>query len=104
MHGELHYEGGIQKLVEAWDKYARYYRDYPDGLVFDLWNEPGGLMVKDGRPIGIEDGGTAMEYLNAVIPIIRKTNPSRTLGIGGRGLNGCRSCLAIKTRPFCWTE
>jgi len=40
-------------------------------------------MVKDGKPIGIADGGTAMEYLNAVIPVVRKTNPTRTLGVGG---------------------
>jgi len=91
---------GIQEFVEAWDKYARYYRDYPDGLVFDLWNEPGGLMVKDGKPIGIEDGGTAMEYLNAVIPVVRKTNPTRTLGVGGPGLNECHQLEQYVTPEY----
>lgn len=93
-------KGGIQEFVEAWDKYARYYRDYPDGLVFDLWNEPGGLMVKDGKPIGIEDGGTAMEYLNAVIPVVRKTNPTRTLGVGGPGLNECHQLEQYVTPEY----
>ena len=81
---------GIQEFVETWGRLAKYYQDYPEGLVFDLWNEPAGLLVQNGKPVGITDGETAMEYLNAVIPVIRKTNPGRTLGIGGPGLNGCR--------------
>jgi len=91
---------GIQEFVRAWDRFAKYYQDYPEGLVFDLWNEPAGLLVKNGKPYGIKDGETVMEYLNAVIPIIRKTNPSRTLGIGGPGLNGCRELEQFVTPQY----
>ena len=91
---------GIQEFVEAWDRFAKYYQDYPEGLVFDLWNEPAGLLVKNGKPQGIKDGETVMEYLNAVIPIIRKTNPSRTLGIGGPGMNGCRELEQYVTPKY----
>ena len=59
-----------------------------------------GLIVKAGKPIGIEDGGTVMEYLNAVIPVIRKTNPSRTLGVGGPGLNECHQLEQYVTPEY----
>jgi len=91
---------GISEFVEAWGTFAKFYQDYPEELVFDLWNEPAGLLVKDGKPVGITDGTTAMEYLNAVVPIIRKTNPSRTLGIGGPGLNGCRELEQFVTPEY----
>jgi hypothetical protein len=91
---------GIQEFVRVWDNYAKHYRDYPEDLVFDLWNEPAGLLLKDGKPYGIEDGATVMSYLNAVIPVIRKTNPDRILGVGGPGLNGCRELDQFVTPEY----
>jgi len=91
---------GLHEFVQAWDRFAKYYRDYPEDLVFDLWNEPAGLVVKAGKPQGITDGATVMEYLNAVIPVIRKTNPGRTLGIGGPGFNGCRELERFVTPKY----
>jgi len=91
---------GIREFVRAWDRIAKYYQDYPEGLVFDLWNEPAGLIVGPGGIQGIKDGETVMEYLNAAIPIIRKTNPGRTLGIGGPGLNGCRELEQFVTPEY----
>ncbi len=79
---------GMQDFVESWDKFAKFYKDYPENLVFDLWNEPAGLLVQNGKFLGIKDGGMVMEYLNEVIPVIRKSNPNRVLGIAGPGLNG----------------
>jgi len=93
-------EEGMQDFIESWDKFAKFYQDYPENLVFDLWNEPAGLFVQNGKPQGIKDGETVMEYLNAVIPVIRKTNPSRTLGIGGPGLNGCRELEQFVTPEY----
>ena len=55
--------------------------------------EPGGIQ-------GIKDGKTVMEYLNAAIPIIRKTNPDRTLGIGGPGFNGGRELEEFVTPEY----
>jgi len=91
---------GIQEFVEAWDRFAKYYQDYPEGLVFDLWNEPAGLIVKPGGIQGIKDGKTVMQYLNAAIPIIRKTNPERALGIAGPGFNGSRELEEFVTPQY----
>jgi len=91
---------GKQKFVGVWDRIAKYYHDYPEDLVFELWNEPAGLVIKPGAIQGIKDGKTVMEYLNAAIPIIRKTNPGRTLGIGGPGFNGRRELEQFVTPEY----
>ena len=91
---------GVQEFVAIWDRIAQYYKDYPGSLVFELWNEPAGLIVKPGGIQGIKDGKTVMEYLNAAIPIIRKTNPDRTLGIGGPGFNGGRELEEFVTPEY----
>ena len=75
-------------------------RDSKAFLVFELWNEPAGLIVEPGGIQGIKDGKTVMEYLNAAIPIIRKTNPDRTLGIGGPGFNGGRELEEFVTPEY----
>ena len=81
---------GVDEFVSVWNRIAEHYRDYPIDLVFELFNEPAGLFVKPGERHGLKDGGTVMKYLNAAIPVIRKTNPNRVLAIGGPGLNGAR--------------
>ena len=91
---------GIQEFVAIWDRIAKYYKDYPGSLVFELWNEPAGLIVEPGGIQGIKDGKTVMEYLNAAIPIIRKTNPDRILGIGGPGFNGGRELEEFVTPEY----
>ena len=91
---------GIQEFVAIWDRIAQYYKDYPGSLVFELWNEPAGLIVQPGGIQGIKDGKTVMEYLNAAIPIIRKTNPDRILGIGGPGFNGGRDLEEFVTPKY----
>jgi len=91
---------GMREFVRVWDGIAKCYRDYPEGLIFELWNEPAGLIVKPGGTQGIKDGKTVMQYLNAAIPIIRKTNPQRTLGIGGPGFNGCRELEQFVTPEY----
>jgi len=91
---------GIRQFVSAWDRYAKYYQDYPEGLVFELWNEPAGLVIKPGDIRGIKDGKTVMAYFNAAIPVIRKTNPGRTLAIGGPGFNGRRELEQFVTTEY----
>ena len=91
---------GIQEFVAIWDRIAKYYKDYPGSLVFELWNEPAGLIVEPRGIQGIKDGKTVMEYLNAAIPIIRKTNPDRTRGIGGPGFNGGRELAEFVTPEY----
>jgi len=91
---------GIQQFARAWDRLAAYYQDYPGDLVFELWNEPAGLVIKPGGIQGIKGSKTVMEYFNAAIPIIRKTNPRRLLGIGGPGWNGCRELEQFVTPEY----
>jgi cellulase (glycosyl hydrolase family 5) len=91
---------GIRQFVSVWDRIAKYYQDYPEGLVFELWNEPAGLVVKPGAIQGLKDGKTVMEYLNAVIPVIRKTNPGRTIAVGGPGFNGRRELEQFVTPEY----
>lgn len=80
-------EAGIDQFVEDWRAYATHYKNYPEELVFDVWNEPSGLLVINGKPVGIKDEAMVMRYQNAAIPVIRESNPNRILGIGGPGLN-----------------
>ena len=93
-------EEGIREFVRVWDRIAKCYQDYPEGLVFELWNEPAGLVIKPGEIQGLKDGKTVMEYLNAAIPVIRKTNPGRTLAVGGPGFNGCRELQQFVTPEY----
>ena len=91
---------GMQQFARCWDRLASYYQGYPEGLVFELWNEPAGLVIQPGGTQGIKDRKTVMEYLNAAIPVIRKTNPGRTLAIGGPGFNGRRELEKFVTPEY----
>ncbi|MEE3233606.1 MAG: cellulase family glycosylhydrolase [Candidatus Latescibacterota bacterium] len=69
-----------------WQKFADYYQDYPrDKLIFELLNEPEGINLKDGS--------LSMEWINAAIPAIRKSNPDRILAIGGPGFNEAENLI-----------
>ncbi|MEM7477750.1 MAG: cellulase family glycosylhydrolase [Planctomycetota bacterium] len=81
---------GLDEFVSVWKGIAEHYQDYSSDLVFELLNEPAGLFVEPGQQHALKDGGTVMKYLNAAIPVIRKTNPNRVLAIGGPGFNGAR--------------
>jgi len=70
---------GQEEFVNAWDAIARYYKDYPDSLVFELFNEPLGSKVSDRN--------TVLQWCNAAIPAIRKTSAARTIIIGGPDWN-----------------
>lgn len=91
---------GIREFVGTWDRFAKYYQDYPEGLIFELWNEPAGLVIKPEAIQGLRDGKTVMEYLNAVIPVIRKSNPRRALAVGGPGFNGRRELEEYVTPQY----
>jgi len=70
---------GQEDFVNTWQAIADYYKDYPDGLVFELFNEPLGSKVSDRK--------TVLQWYNAAIPAIRKTSRARTLLIGGPDWN-----------------
>ena len=66
---------GQEEFARQWEAIARHYKDYPESLAFELFNEPQGSKVSD--PL------TAMRWCNAAIPAIRKSSPARTILVGG---------------------
>jgi len=73
-YDELFQQPGQHKarFLALWKQIAGHYQNYPDELFFELLNEP-------------HDNLTAElwnQYLAEAIPIIRQTNPYRTLIIG----------------------
>jgi endoglucanase len=68
-------DSGPENFVAAWEAFARHYRDFPPTLVFELFNEPKGSKVTNEA--------TAVSWLNAAIPAIRRIQPTRLLLLGG---------------------
>ena len=66
---------GQEEFARQWEATARYYKDYPESLAFELFNEPLGSKVSDNT--------RATRWCNAAIPAIRKSDPARTILIGG---------------------
>jgi len=60
------------RFLAIWDQIASHYQDYPDGLYFEMLNEPNGNF------------GTMYwnKYMAEAISVIRKTNPKRTIVVG----------------------
>lgn len=67
------------RFLEIWAQIAERYQDYPDGLYFELMNEPYGTL-------GTTSAWNQMAA--EAISIIRKTNPYRTLIVGPGEYNG----------------
>ncbi|MEM1068917.1 MAG: cellulase family glycosylhydrolase [Planctomycetota bacterium] len=91
---------GIDAFVSIWSRIATHYRDYPSDLVFELLNEPAGLATESDGAGSLSDGKTAMRFLNAVIPVIRATNRTRFLAIGGPGFNGASELQEFVTPTY----
>jgi endoglucanase len=82
----IHHFGGAtedplgyeSKILALWEQIANEYKDYPEKLVFEIMNEP--------------TSKTDYESWNKVqsnaVKLIRKTNPTRAVMIGGIDYNG----------------
>ena len=62
----------LPRLVALWEQIATRYKDQPDGIYFELLNEPHGKLIEDTWNAAI------VEVLRAV----RKTNPRRPVIVG----------------------
>ena len=60
------------KLIAFWTQIAERYRSQPDTVLFELLNEPHAPL----------DGPAWNAMLAKLIPLVRRTNPGRTLVIG----------------------
>lgn len=65
-----------QQYVNRWREIATFYKDSPESLVFELFNEPS-LAPKLNDPVEV------MDWINAAVAAIRAVSPQRILLIGG---------------------
>jgi endoglucanase len=70
-------EGHEQRFLALWEQIARHYKDYSHSLFFELLNEPNGALTSS---LWNRLSGEALA-------IVRKTNPERTVIIGGASWN-----------------
>lgn len=63
----------LPRLVAIWDQIATHFSSFPDDrLVFELFNEPKAMTVVELNTMN-----------NALLPVIRRTNPTRQVHLGG---------------------
>jgi len=60
--------GNKKKFLAMWSQIAKYFKDYPDNLYFEIYNEPTDKMTSVWN-----------RYYEEVYDIIRKTNPRRKI-------------------------
>jgi len=66
------------KMLAFWEQVAPIYKDAPDGVVFELLNEPNGQLT-DAKWNAL---------LKEALAVVRKTNPTRNVVIGPAFWNG----------------
>ncbi len=74
------------RFLAMWKQIAKRYKDYPNQLYFEILNEPNGQL----KP------ALWNEFSNEAIRIIRKTNPNRTLIVGGANWNTIKQLENLK--------
>ncbi len=95
------------RFMALWKQIAEHYANYPAGLYFEILNEPNGAIQAEWN-----------KYVIETMAIIRKSNPGRTVVIGGNEFNkwykladvtfppGDKNIIATfhYYRPFCLTH
>ncbi|WP_341891746.1 glycoside hydrolase family 5 protein [Variovorax sp. YR752] len=66
-----------ERFLAIWRQVAEHYRDAPQTVLFELLNEPNRELTRERWN----------EALAAVLPVIRASNPQRTLIVGGGDWN-----------------
>src|SRR5690606_31004453 len=61
------------RLVALWEQISTHYQAYPNTLLFEVMNEPTGQFT----------ARLWNEYQLEIVEVIRATNPTRTIVIGG---------------------
>jgi len=64
--------GQTEKFVALWRQIAEHYKGYPDTLLFELFNEPKKKLTDEKWNM----------YIKEALPIVRRSNPDRTILIG----------------------
>lgn len=76
------------RFLGLWKQVAEHYRDAPANVIFEVLNEPHAKLTQDKWN----------DALAAVLPVIRASNPHRTLIVGGSEWNN-RKMLATLALP-----
>ncbi len=61
-----------ERFMALWQQIAEHYKDYPDALLFEIYNEPDDALTPQ----------MWNEWLKESLAVIRKNNPNRTIVIG----------------------
>src|SRR5437868_4014970 len=75
----------IPRFVALWKQVAQHYRDAPATVMFEVLNEPNRALT---QPVW-------NQALAQVLPVIRESNPKRTLIVGGSEWNGRQSLQTL---------
>jgi endoglucanase len=73
--------GHEERFLAMWGQIAEHYRSYPNALLFELLNEPTGVL----------NATRWNDLIAAAMPVVRKTNPTRNLVIGPVESNDLRA-------------
>jgi len=71
-------QGHQERYLTLWKQIAGYYKSYPSTVLFELLNEPNNLL----------DAAQWNALSSQALNLVRQSNPSRNVIIGGAGLNG----------------
>ena len=74
-------EGNQARFIALWQQIAEHYQAFPNALLFEPMNEPNGAL-------GAKHWN---DLVAAVLPVIRTTNPTRTIVIGPAEWNAMRA-------------
>ena len=91
------YTANRGKYLKIWEQLSVHYQNYPSGLIFELFNEPGNPNTVKGAPDPINPT-RSMIIQDEAIKIIRKTNPTRLI-VHATKLNNAISMLNETTLP-----
>ncbi len=73
-------KGHQARFISIWQPIAEHYKSYPNALLFEPMNEPNGAVV----------ASVWNKLLEATLPVIRPTNPTRNIVIGPADWNDLR--------------
>ncbi|GAB3264689.1 glycoside hydrolase family 5 protein [Chitinimonas naiadis] len=79
-------ETELPRFLGIWQQVATHYRHAPPQVLFELLNEPMGKL----------DDTRWNAAIAALIPLIRQSNPDRTLIVGGTDWNGYRKLATLR--------
>lgn len=74
-------EDNRTKLLAIWSQVAEHFQDRPDAVMFELLNEPNGSMANLYWN----------QYVAELVPLIRQSNPKRTIIVGPGDWNSPRA-------------